>query len=83
MLKIDDMKPLVIAPGQNELVAIEGFSSSEKIKALVEIFRIVAKDKDLMNQKIFIPGDCENLGFSEGYHEIGTMLHFLADMMEE
>jgi hypothetical protein len=30
-----------------------------------------------------MPDDCEKFGFIEGQYNIGTMLHFLADMLEE
>jgi hypothetical protein len=32
---------------------------------------------------LIIPDECEIYGFSEGKHNLGILLHFLADMLEE
>jgi hypothetical protein len=66
-----------------EISPLDEYTSSQKIKVLVDVLRVVAKDKDLIDKKLFIPEGCQNIGFCEGYYEIGTLLHFLADMMEE
>lgn len=58
-------------------------SSDEKISILVEILRKVAIDQNIAEKKLVIPTDCEKYGFSTGYHNLGQVLHFLADMMEE
>jgi hypothetical protein len=58
-------------------------NGSKKVKSLVDVLRIVAQDTDLAKQEIYIPDKCEKYGFCEGYHPIGSMLYFLADMMEE
>jgi hypothetical protein len=37
----------------------------------------------LSKETLFIPDECEKYGFVEGKHNLGTLLHFLADMLEE
>lgn len=56
---------------------------NEKIKILVNALRLVSKDIDIKDRKLLIPDNCEHLGFVEGYHNLGLLLHFLADMLEE
>jgi len=50
---------------------------------LVDWLRFCAANFDIRNEKIYIPDDCEKYGFAEGKHDIGQMMHFLADMLEE
>jgi hypothetical protein len=54
-----------------------------KMTALVNSLRIIAMDKHLKKQTVLIPNNCEKHGFVEGYHNIGQLLYFLADMLEE
>ena len=56
---------------------------SYKIMVLVDALRLVSQDKDIAKEKLFIPDECEKYGFVEGYHDVGELLHFLADMLEE
>lgn len=56
---------------------------SRKIYILVEALRLVANDLDIQRSQLIIPDDCEKYGFVEGKHNLGLMLHFLADMIEE
>lgn len=56
---------------------------SEKIEILVNALRLVSSDKDIKIKDLYIPDNCEKYGFSEGYHNLGQLLHFLADMLEE
>ena len=56
---------------------------SEKVKILVDALRLVSSDEDIKIRNLLIPDNCEKYGFSEGYHNLGQMLHFLADMLEE
>jgi hypothetical protein len=56
---------------------------SHKIKILVDALRLVSQDKDISKETLVIPDDCEIYGFSEGQHDLGILLHFLADMLEE
>lgn len=56
---------------------------SEKIGILVKALRLVATDDDIKNRKLCIPDECEQYGFVEGYHNLGELLYFLADMLEE
>jgi len=56
---------------------------SRKIDILVDALRLVANDLDIKRSELLIPDDCEKYGFVEGKHNLGLMLHFLADMIEE
>ncbi len=56
---------------------------SEKISILVNALRLVSSDSDIKFRDLVIPDNCEKYGFTEGSHELGTLLHFLADMLEE
>jgi hypothetical protein len=56
---------------------------SHKIKILVDALRLVSQDKDISKETLIIPDECEIYGFSEGKHNLGILLHFLADMLEE
>jgi hypothetical protein len=56
---------------------------SSKIKVLVDALRLASEDKDIKNEILLIPDDCEKYGFAEGKHNLSLVLHFLADMLEE
>ena len=56
---------------------------SHKIKVLVDALRMVSEDCDISKETLVIPDDCEQYGFVEGEHNLGILLHFLADMIEE
>ena len=56
---------------------------NEKIKSLVDFLRIVSLDKEISKEILLIPTDCEQIGFVEGKHNLGQLLHFLADMLED
>lgn len=56
---------------------------SHKIKVLVDALRMVSEDCDISKETLLIPDDCEKYGFVEGKHNLGILLHFLADMLEE
>lgn len=56
---------------------------SHKIKILVDALRLVSQDRDISKETLIIPDECEIYGFSEGKHDLGILLHFLADMLEE
>ncbi len=56
---------------------------SEKIKVLVDALRIVSSDNSIKIRTLIIPDDCEKYGFAEGDFNLGVLLHFLADMLEE
>jgi hypothetical protein len=56
---------------------------SEKIRVLVEALRLVSQNEDIEFRNLYIPNNCEKYGFSEGCHNLGQLLHFLADMLEE
>lgn len=73
---------------QEEALAIIANSNykpgvSLKISHLVDVLRVFAVDNDLEGVSLCIPDDCEQHGFVEGYHNVGKLLHFLADMLEE
>lgn len=59
------------------------YQDTEKIAILVNALRLVSSDKDIKSRELYIPDDCEKYGFAEGYHNLGELLHFLADMIEE
>lgn len=56
---------------------------SKKIAILVEALRLVSSDIDIKDRELYIPDDCEKHGFVEGNHNLGNLLYFLADMLEE
>jgi hypothetical protein len=56
---------------------------SHKIKVLVDALRMVSEDFDISKETLIIPDECERYGFAEGKHNLGILLHFLADMIEE
>ncbi|MBX2976815.1 MAG: hypothetical protein KF721_11825 [Ignavibacteriaceae bacterium] len=56
---------------------------SRKIAILVDALRLVSEDKEIKERELYIPDDCEKYGFVEGDHNLGQLLHFLADMLEE
>lgn len=56
---------------------------SEKIEILVNALRLVSTDDFIKIQRLIIPDNCEKYGFAEGNHNLGLLLHFLADMLEE
>lgn len=62
---------------------IEFPNPSEKIAILVKALRLVAKDEFIKSQELYIPDECEQYGFAEGKHNLGTMVQFFADMLEE
>jgi len=55
----------------------------DKMNALVNTLRIIALDKHLKEKSVIIPDDCEQYGFAKGYHNLGKLLYFLADRLEE
>ncbi len=76
----------IIATAKQDLIINNSTSyrsENEKIEILVNALRLVSQDEDIKIRSIFIPDNCEKYGFSEGYHNLGQMLHFLADMLEE
>ncbi len=56
---------------------------SHKIKVLVDALRLVSQDKDISKETLYIPDECEKYGFVEGKHNVGQMMRFFADMLEE
>lgn len=55
----------------------------DKMDALVNTLRIIALDKHLKEKSVIIPDDCEQNGLAKGDHNLGKLLYFLADMLEE
>jgi hypothetical protein len=75
-----------VSPKYETYVAVENSlltRRSHKIKVLVDALRLVSQDKDISKETLIIPDECEIYGFSEGKHNLGTLLHFLADMLEQ
>ena len=52
-------------------------------ESIVNTLRIWSKKSEIKNDSVVIPNDCEKFGFIQGDFNIGVMLHFLADMLEE
>ena len=49
---------------------------------IVNSLRIWSTDSRLKDKVIYIPEGCEDMGFLEGYYDAGSLLHFIADMLE-
>jgi len=49
---------------------------------LTNMLRIISEDSRFFGQTVVIPDSCEQYGFSEGKHDLPTLLYFLADMLE-
>jgi hypothetical protein len=56
---------------------------NQKVKVLVDALRLVATNSEINSRTLYIPDDCEKYGFAEGHHNLGELLYFLADMLEE
>ncbi len=54
--------------------------TNQKRKQLIDTMRTLSTEL-FSEEELTIPDDCEKYGFVEGNHNLGTMLHFLADMM--
>ncbi len=50
---------------------------------IVDFMRLCADNFDIREEEIYIPDDCEKYGFVEGKHNVGQMMRFFADMLEE
>jgi len=50
---------------------------------LVNFMRMCADNFDIRKEKLYIPDGCEKYGFAEGKHNIGQMMRFFADMLED
>jgi len=50
---------------------------------IVDFMRLWADNFDIKDEKIYIPDECEKYGFVEGKHNVGQMMRFFADMLEE
>ncbi|MDZ4758480.1 MAG: hypothetical protein SGJ10_10155 [Bacteroidota bacterium] len=89
------MKNIVGINNSDKLVIVDSNATKEetnqwliknrgyKIKVLVDALRLVSEDKDISIETLLIPEECEVYGFVEGKHNLGSVLHFLADMLEE
>ena len=50
---------------------------------IVDFMRLWADNFDIRKEEIYIPDDCEKYGFVEGKYNVGQMMRFFADMLEE
>lgn len=50
---------------------------------MVDWMRLWADSFEIREKDIIIPDGCEKYGFVEGKHNIGQMIRFFADMLEE
>lgn len=57
--------------------------ANNNISLIVKNLRTLAKKKEIKNNRVLVPYDCEKYGFVEGYHNLENLLLFLADMLEE
>ena len=83
IIKIKKITITTSKPSNNKEVINKKIKKNEKMSALVDTLRIIALDKHLKNRSVLIPTDCEKHGFSSGEYNLGDMLYFLADMLEE
>lgn len=64
----------------------QSLSSQSKVivrDELVNTLRIISEDARFLGQTVVIPDSCEQYGFAQGTFDLPTLLHFLADMLEE
>lgn len=50
---------------------------------IINHLRMWGNHFDIREREIHIPDDCEKYGFVDGKHNIGQMMRFFADMLEE
>jgi hypothetical protein len=72
LTKIDNQEDTFYVPFENQ-----------KVKVLVDALRLVAVNSEINSRTLYIQDNCEKYGFIEGYHNLGELLYFLADMLEE
>ncbi len=56
---------------------------NNKVDSFVDLLRKVSTEPEIKDLGITIPPDCEKYGFVTGVHNLGELLQFLADMIEE
>jgi hypothetical protein len=83
IIKIKNVKIVTSKSSKKEKGINPKIKKHEKMQALVDTLRIIAIDKHLKDKTVLIPDDCEKYGFAEGKHNLGELLYFLADMLEE
>lgn len=83
IIKIKNVKIVTSKSSKKEKGINPKINKHEKMQALVDTLRIIAIDKQLKDKTVLIPNDCEKYGFAEGNHNLGELLYFLADMLEE
>jgi hypothetical protein len=83
IIKIKKLKIITSKASKKEDDINKKIKKSEKMSALVDTLRIIALDKHLKDNSVLIPDECEKYGFTKGNHNLGKLLYFLADMLEE
>jgi hypothetical protein len=83
IIKIKKLKIITSKASKKEDGINKKIKKSEKMSALVDTLRIIALDKHLKDNSVLIPDECEKYGFTKGNHNLGKLLYFLADMLEE
>ena len=83
IIKIKKVKIVTSGTNKKKDVLNSKIKKREKMQALVDTLRIIAVDKHLKDKTVLIPDDCEKYGYVEGEHNLGELLYFLADMLEE
>jgi hypothetical protein len=53
-----------------------------ELTPIIDTLRMWSKLPKMEKETVIIPDGCEKYGFAEGEHDLGTLLHFLADMLE-
>lgn len=57
--------------------------ANNNISLIIRNLRTLAKEEGIRNSHVLIPDKCERYGFAEGSHNLGNLLLFLADILEE
>ena len=51
-------------------------------REIIDILRSYSQKKGIKDAKLLIPNNCQYVGLIEGEHDLGELLHFIADMIE-
>lgn len=82
-MTIHKIKIVTTSTSQKDTGKEKGLKKRQKMEALVSTLRLLAMDKHLKKRTVLIPDACEKYGFVKGNHDLGKLLYFLADMLEE
>jgi hypothetical protein len=68
---------------KSQNIEFEILYDTDKIATLVASLKLLAQEDFIQKEILYIPDECEKYGFAEGYHNLGILFDFLADMLEE